>query len=236
MWSQIADRLRDAIEHQEFNPGDKLPSEAELNGAFGVSRSTARAALDKLEAEGRITRRSGKGSIVLSPRVDQPLNLLSSFAEDMRARGLRPGYVTRSIEVVSVMPEAADALQIPNQSRAGAIDRLLLANDNVIGLSLSWLSPKIVGVTALPTTADLDAGSLYDWIEHQCGHRVAGGSEFIEAMNADERIAGSLGVQARAAILVARRIARNQDGQPIEYATLFYRADRYRFRVELSRP
>jgi GntR family transcriptional regulator len=54
MWFQIADQLRTALERQEFAPGDKLPSEADLNEIFGVSRSTARAALDKLEAEGRI--------------------------------------------------------------------------------------------------------------------------------------------------------------------------------------
>jgi GntR family transcriptional regulator len=236
MWSQIADRLRTALERHEFAPGDKLPSEADLNQTFGVSRSTARAALDKLEAEGRITRRSGKGSIVLAERVDQPLNRLSSFAEDMRARGLEPGYVTRAIKIVAAPPEVAIYLNIETQTPLGMVDRLLLANNIVIGLSVSWLSPLIVSVDALPTRTDMDAGSLYQWIEQRCGYRVAGGKEFIEALNADEQIAGSLDVPPRAAILLARRIARSQDGQPIEYATLYYRPDRYRFQIELARP
>ncbi len=53
LWFQIADRLNKAIERGEFSPGEKLPSEAELNRQFGVSRTTARSALDWLENEGR---------------------------------------------------------------------------------------------------------------------------------------------------------------------------------------
>jgi GntR family transcriptional regulator len=236
MWSQIADQLRTALEREEFAPGDRLPSEADLNQIFGVSRSTARAALDKLEAEGRITRRSGKGSIVLAPRVDQPLNRLSSFADDMRARGLTPSYLTRSVTQAAASPEVAESLAIQPLTPLCLIDRLLLANDMVIGLSLSWLSPAVVDITAAPTIAELDTGSLYAWIEARCGHCIAGGTEFIEAINADERIAGSLNVPARAAVLLARRIARSSHGQPIEYALLYYRPDRYRFHIELTRP
>ncbi len=68
MWSQIADRLRRAIEDGTFKPGDALPGEAEINKRFGVSRSTSRAALDHLETEGLIKRRSGLGSIVIEPQ------------------------------------------------------------------------------------------------------------------------------------------------------------------------
>ena len=38
MWSQIAERLRQAIEEGAFKPGEALPGEAELNRRFGVSR------------------------------------------------------------------------------------------------------------------------------------------------------------------------------------------------------
>ncbi|WP_284948071.1 GntR family transcriptional regulator [Acidisoma cladoniae] len=236
LWSQIADRLRAALERGEFIPGDRLPSEADLNEAFGVSRSTARAALDKLESEGRITRRSGIGSIVLPPQVDQPVNLLASFAEDMRARGFMPSYRTRSVEITIATAEVAEALGLETGTPLGMIDRLLLANSVVIGLSHSWLSPAIANVSNLPTRAELDSGSLYRWIEQRSGRRIAGGSEFIQAVNADEQIAASLNVAANAAVLLARRISRTADGQPIEYAMLYYRSDLYRFHIELTRP
>jgi GntR family transcriptional regulator len=52
LWFQIAERLRAAVESCKFAPGDCLPSETEINGTFGVSRTTARSALDRLENEG----------------------------------------------------------------------------------------------------------------------------------------------------------------------------------------
>jgi GntR family transcriptional regulator len=36
-------------------------------------------------------------------------------------------------------------------------------------------------------------------------------------------------------ILIARRTSRSADGMPVEHAVLQYRADRYRFRIELAR-
>lgn len=86
LWFQIVERLRGAIEGGEFGVGEKVPSESDLNRKFGVSRTTARAALDQLEHEGLIIRRSGKGSIVVPKRIDQPLKALAGFGQDMRAR------------------------------------------------------------------------------------------------------------------------------------------------------
>src|SRR5260370_3695481 len=134
LWFQIADRLRSAIERGDFGPGDALPSETRLNERFGVSRTTARASLDRLEQEGLISRRSGKGSIVLSPRVEQPLNLLASFSEDMNRAGLKPSYATQSADYVRVTTVVAEALGVERSARVFRISRLLKADGLPIGV------------------------------------------------------------------------------------------------------
>lgn len=236
LWFQIADRLNKAIEKGEFAPGDNLPSESDLNRQFGVSRTTARAALDFLENKGLIVRRSGKGSMVLPPRVDQPLKLLSGFSEDMRARGLRPSYRIRSVAQVSASQNAAAALELAPFAPVVAIDRLLLADGYPIATSVASLSQAMIGNDRSPTVAELDGGSLYSWLERCCGVRLVGGDEFIEAANADKATAQALEVRRGAAVLVARRVSRLAGGQPVEYVVMHYRADRYRFHVELVRP
>ncbi|MFE9100393.1 GntR family transcriptional regulator [Actinomadura geliboluensis] len=65
----IAANLRHQIETGHFQPGDALPSEAQLSRRYGVSRSTARAALMALEAGGLVTCVHGKGRYV---RQDVP--------------------------------------------------------------------------------------------------------------------------------------------------------------------
>jgi GntR family transcriptional regulator len=234
LWRQIADRLRRSIASGEFRPGDVLPSETEINATFQVSRATARASLERLRQEGLIRRQSGRGSIVLAPKVEQPVNELASFSEDMRRRGLRPSYSTFSAENTPTTGEAAEALAIGDGAPAFHIRRLLLADDEPIGMSESWLAPWIFAAGRQPTPEELDAGSLYAWLTRFCGQTIAGARECIEAALADATMSRRLEVALASALLVARRRSHAKDGRPIEYAIMHYRADRYRFIIELA--
>lgn len=234
LWRQIADRLRRSIAAGEFGPGDVLPSEAEINATFQVSRATARASLERLRQEGLISRQSGRGSIVLAPKVEQPVNELASFSEDMRRRGLRPSYSTFSAENAPVRGEVADALEFGEGALAFYIRRLLLADDEPIGMLESWLAPWIFVDDREPTPDELDAESLYAWLARFSGPRIAGARECIEAALADAAMARRLEVAPGSALLVARRRSHAEDQRPMEYAVMHYRADRYRFIIELA--
>lgn len=234
LWFQIADRLRSAIAAGEFKPGDALPSEAELNAVFGVSRTTARTSLDRLKQEGLISRRSGRGSIVLKPRIEQPATELASFSEDMRRHGSTASYATESAVAAPATAEVAEELGLEPGASVFRIQRLLRTDGDPIGMSVSWLSPAILG-EKVPTRRELDAGSLYDWLDRHCGARVTGAREFIEAEEADPSVARGLDVPVGSAVLVVRRRSHGANGDPIEYAVMYYRADRYRFRIDLVR-
>jgi len=235
LWHQIADRLRSAIEQGQFKLGEALPSEAKLNQRFGVSRTTARASLDRLEQEGLIRRRSGKGSIVVSPRVEQALNLLSSFAEDMQRRGFKPSYATQSAGLVPATAEVAEAFGVEPSTEVFRVHRLLKADGQPMGVSESWIAPAVLATVSAPTISDLDRGSMYVWLEVHCGAKITAGHEFIEASKANKKLATMLDTPLGAPLLVARRYSHGADGTPIEFAVLHYRADRYRFRVDLLR-
>lgn len=236
LWFQISERLRDAIESGEFGPGDPLPSEAALNRRFGISRTTARAALDRLENDGLVSRRSGRGSIVLPPKVDQPVNLLASFSEDMKARGRVPGYRTISVRVAEMTTEVRGALGGDCGEPAVVVDRLLLADGEAIASSVSWLSPAVVPTGSCPDAETLDGTSLYQWIEETTRVRVAAGEQYIEGGVAVPPLDERLGIDAGDPVLTVRRLARSADGRAVEYVVMHYRADRYRFRIESVRP
>ncbi|MDR0759448.1 MAG: GntR family transcriptional regulator [Treponema sp.] len=63
-YKHIYDHLLEQISSGKLNAGDKLPSEKELCGMFGVSRITSKKALELLAEEGLISRLPGKGSFV----------------------------------------------------------------------------------------------------------------------------------------------------------------------------
>jgi len=68
----------------------RVPSERELSEQFGISRMTARQALAELIQEGRLYTSVGKGTFVAEPKIHQNLQSLTSFTQDMLARGLMP--------------------------------------------------------------------------------------------------------------------------------------------------
>jgi GntR family transcriptional regulator len=232
LWFQIAERLRGAVAEGVFPPGSVLPSEARLNEVFGVSRATSRAALDRLEQEGLVSRRSGKGSTVLSPRVDQPANQMLGFSDDMRRRGLRPSYEALFVGRVRATPEVAEALGVKVNALVFRSRRLLKADDVPMGLAVSWLPPGLLRNVAPPTAAELTEGSLYDWLGRNCGVRLTGAKEYIEAAVATEDMARELQIAEGSPLLVFRRRSHAEDGSPLEYAVLHFRADRYRLQLE----
>ena len=101
-------------------------------------------------------------------------------------------------------------------------------------MSESWLAPSALGDSAAPTPDELDAGSLYLWLSTRCGVQIAGAKEFIEAAVADAAMARRLDIVLGAPVLVARRRSHAADTTPIEYAVMHYRADRYRFSIDLA--
>ena len=232
LWFQIADRLRRAIAEGVFAPGDAMPSEAKLNEIFGISRATSRAALDRLEQEGLISRKSGKGSIVRSPRVDQPATQMLGFTDDMRRRGLRPSHETQFVGRLRASAEVAEALDIGVGARVFHSRRLLKADDRPIGIALSWLSPTILRGVADPTATELTEGSLYEWLKQKCGATFAGRRNSSKRRSLTTQMAADIETERGAAVLIVRRRSYGEDGSPIEYAILHFRSDRYRFQLE----
>lgn len=60
LYIQIKKIIKDKILSKEYAPGDSLPSEAQLQEIFHVSRITARQAIAQLESEGLVERARGK--------------------------------------------------------------------------------------------------------------------------------------------------------------------------------
>ena len=61
---RIATDLRDRIEHGELRPGEQVPSVTEIAETNGVSRGTARRALDLLKEWGLTEATPGWGTFV----------------------------------------------------------------------------------------------------------------------------------------------------------------------------
>jgi len=73
-------RLRTMIEVSHVQAAGRLPPERLLAEQMGVSRRAVRHALDMLEAEGRITRQQGRGTLICNAR-DSAIDLSTELAK-----------------------------------------------------------------------------------------------------------------------------------------------------------
>lgn len=98
---EIADLIIEKIKSGELLPGDKIPSETELITQYGVSNTTARKSLYRIELEGYVKRIKGKGTYVLNRTEEHNLmRVLGSidatrkgYDETLRAEGFTPKLI-----------------------------------------------------------------------------------------------------------------------------------------------
>ncbi|MDF1794525.1 MAG: FadR/GntR family transcriptional regulator [Thalassobaculaceae bacterium] len=69
---RTTDALRAKIAEGPMKPGDRLPTEKELEAEFGVSRTVIREAVAVLKADGLVEPRRGAGIFVLDPTLSRP--------------------------------------------------------------------------------------------------------------------------------------------------------------------
>lgn len=63
-YQKVCEVIRDLIQGQQFDPGDRLPPEADMAKTLSVSLGTMRNALNALSSEGFIRREQGRGTFV----------------------------------------------------------------------------------------------------------------------------------------------------------------------------
>src|SRR6516164_3466745 len=128
LYQELQRALRKAIDSRILGPDDALPAERDLAADFNISRITVRKALDGLVADGLLVRRQGSGNFV-SARVQKNFAMLTSFSEDMRARGRSPRSVWLKRAEGTVTPEEALALRLSPGTPVFRFHRIRCADD-----------------------------------------------------------------------------------------------------------
>jgi GntR family transcriptional regulator len=226
--SETRDRVLDLIE--QLTVGDAIPSERQLTADLGVSRLTVRAALDELVREGYLVRRHGAGTFVSEPKIAQELTM-TSFTDDMRRRGLRPGSRTLELTVVPAGARLGRLLHVSPSEPIVVVRRLRLADGETMAIETLHVREALVpGLTA----RDLERGSFYELMQERYGVVVAGGTQTIEPTVTNEEESAALGVPLHSPAFLFERISRDDRGEIVEFVESTYRGDRYKLVTELS--
>ncbi len=213
-------------------PGEPLPPERSLAASFSTSRTTVRQALAELTIEGRLVRTQGRGTFAALPKMAQPLKM-TSYTEDMRRQGLPSRSRLLSVGYVRADDEMARRLGTRPRARVLRVERLRMAGDEPMAIETTHLdAARFAG---LARRLD-DSVSLYALLASDYGVHPVAAEETIETVPAAPREAAMLQTTVGYPMLLLTRHSRDQDGLPVEFATSFYRGDRYKFVAQLRRP
>jgi GntR family transcriptional regulator len=227
-YRQIEQALRERI--AALPPGAKLPSDTDLCTEFGVSRMTARNAMERLAADGLIRREPGRGSFVAAPPAHRRANRLMTFSQQMRRTGRVPTSRVLARTVRPTTPDEAATLGLRTGQAVVALRRLRLADGEPIALE----STLLVGTAAEAVlAADLEIGSLHEALGH-AGFVLYRGTGTISAAAATAEDARLLGIQHGDPLLVERRVIVDGHGRRIEATESRYVAGRYGLDVQFD--
>jgi len=230
---QVKAHVKDMIVNGEF-PGGRIPPEMELAEALGVSRTTVRDALSRLEMEGTISRRQGAGTFVNNPvlQIRSRLDEIWSYEAMLEAHGFAPAArVIDAVETVAsalAQRDAAADLQLDSADSVLFVRKLFLENDVPVILALNVVPGSLL---AEPYERDELARPIYDFLEAFGRQRLAYYVTDIVPVVAAGETAALLQVSAGTPLVSFDETGYNEANEPILKAYSYFRDDLLRLRL-----
>lgn len=230
-YHQIFQALKDKIEAGEFADGSLLPSENEIVTLFGVSRITAKRALDEVATAGLAVREQGRGTMVRrTVRNTTVQGTVSNLAFSFHRTDNNQARVRLWEFSVQAAPDdiAAD-LNIAAGTMVQRAVRVWRADKGPFAHLTTYVPEEI----AVWTPSDMEQLSLANLFERH-GITLVKADEFITATLADPLIAQRLEVEVGTPLLSTRRRLFDQNGRVVEILSALYPPERYTYHITLN--
>jgi GntR family transcriptional regulator len=234
LYYQLQEVLREDIDTGNWQPGEMLPSEAELEAQFGVSRTVIRKALDVLTADGQVIRQKGRGTVVAPPKL---LYEAVASAREWRHEDLAQR---------AVLSEVIDVRQVVAGSNLGALLRVspasrlfeitaVAAVDHPVSLTQAYVrcdaTPELEAASAGNGELPLVVGGpeLLAQLATRCGLRPHRSELSVEATTANEFECSTLGLRGGATTFLISTVVHDADDVPLAFLRSVVRSDHFRF-------
>lgn len=230
IYQEVYLKIKKLIREGEYEVGDFLPPESEMERMFQVSRTTVRKVMDMLSKEGYIEVKQGRGTRVIDYNSTQHLNGITSISETLKAKGMDVSIKSMYIDTVEATKRTAERLEIKEGDMVYRTQRVILADGTPIVIMENFIDMRICpGLDEkLP-----QINSLYEFMEAEYGIILEFAKDVISAKTADFIESQMLDCRVGAALLTLRRTTYS-NGRPVSYDKSTLRADKYRFELQVT--
>ena len=156
---------------------------------------------------------------------------MSSFTDEILARGMTPGSKTLEPRVVPAGARLGRILHVSPSERVVVAKRLRLADRDPLAIEMLHVRESLIPDLS---AKDLENGSFYALLRDRYGIAIVGGQQTIEPTVTNEDESASLGVPLHSPAFLFERTSRTDEDETVEFVRSLYRGDRYRLVAELS--
>jgi GntR family transcriptional regulator len=210
-------------------PDDRIPAETELAAELGVSRTTIRDALSRLENEGVVYRRQGSGTYVNEPglQIRTRLEEIWSYEAVLEAHGYTPSTRILSAAPAPAGPELAAQLQILPGEAVITVRKLFLEDETPVILTVNQVPAAHI---VRPYHSDDWKQPIFEFLAAYSRFYLAYYLSEIVPLAATAELAHTLGVKAGAPLLSFDELGYSEDNEPILHTCSYFRDDLLRLR------
>jgi GntR family transcriptional regulator len=225
---QVKAHIKEQIVKDEFEDG-RIPPEAVLAEDLGVSRTTIRDALAKLEHEGAIYRKQGAGTFVNEAglQIKSRLEEIWSYEQVLEDHGYKPIVKVLTDEILPVNADTAEALALDEDDEVLVIEKVFMENS----------TPVVLTRNRIPA-ALLEGGGrkrknlpIYEYLEEYCDRRLAYYVSEIVPVAFNAELAEKLDVDKGTVGISFVEVGFDQNNEAVVHATSYFRDDLLRFRL-----
>lgn len=223
--------IRRKISDGTYPVGSMIPTETQLQEAYGVSRTTIRKAISMLAQEERLSIRQGHGTVVLEKTTTQSLNSITTITTSLMERGFQVTVQGMSIDLVDAPEKVSKALHLDVKGQVYRIQRVLCADGDPVVYSCSYYRPDwLPGLEQYENTFV----SIYRLFQEKYHILITEVDETISAAGCSFIDAQVLQIPQGTPILLSRRISSCSLGL-LEYAESKILADKYEYSIHMQR-
>jgi GntR family transcriptional regulator len=227
LYYQLAQSIENAIASGELAPGDRLENELSLTNRLGLSRPTARQAIQELVRKGLLVRKRGVGTQVVRSKFSRD-ERLTSLNDDLAKAGKKPTTRLLEYDHVELDDELVDAIDAElNSLQMIKVRRLRFAEDLPLAILTNYLPSRLA-----IAEEDLSRRGLYDCLRG-LGVNLRIAHQRINARLMTQEEAELLEEEMPAVCLTVDRVAYDDTGQFVEFGRHVYRAAHYSIQSSL---
>ena len=228
-YEQVRWHIQTLLTESKWDENTPLPSEQDFADKYQVSIGTVRKAVEKLVEEGVLVKQQGKGTFLKRPDFN------SSLLRFFKFRDKESGYVTptgtiKKIMLIEAIDDINQKLNIDKNKALIYIERVRIVEDKVLLSEKIWLPKSRYEAFAHLEPEDFE-NLLYPFYYTKCGQFVSSAVETLFFIT--DHVDPYLDNTKQENLVKVCRVAKNLEGDPIEYRESFGLAEKFSYEINI---